>query len=105
MVEHQALTKILKEAMKGGRYSLGASEVIADMKGAKLVICSKSLVGSARTRVAEEAKKNAVQVLALDRSSMELGRMLGRPFRVSAIALRSLSEADLRQLTGGTATG
>lgn len=99
MVEHQVLGKILKDAMKGGRYSIGTGEVIADMKGAKLVICSKSLQGDVRTRIDEEAKNNAVQVLALDKNSTELGRMLGRPFRVSAIALRAVSDSDLRQLT------
>ena len=99
MVEQQALTKILKDAMKGGRYSLGASEVIADMKGTKLVICSSSLQGDLKTRLAEEAKKNSVHVLSLAKNSTELGRMLGRPFRVSAIALRGISDSDLRQLT------
>ncbi len=98
MVEQQVLAKILKEAMKGGRYSIGASEVVSDMKGSKLLILTKSLPGETRTKLAEEAKKNNVKVIDLERNSTELGRMIGRPFRVSALALRSVSDSELRQL-------
>jgi large subunit ribosomal protein L30e len=98
MVEQQLLAKILKEAMKGGRYSIGASEVVSEMKGSKLIILSKSLPGDTRTKLAEEAKKNNVKVIDLEKNSTELGRMIGRPFRVSALALRSVSDSELRQL-------
>ena len=98
MVEQHILAKILKEAMKGGRYSIGASEVISDMKGSKLIILTKSLPAQTREKLAEEAKKNNVKVIDVERNSTEMGRMVGRPFRVSAIALRSVSDSDLRQL-------
>ena len=98
MVEQQVLAKILKEAMKGGRYSIGASEVVSDMKGSKLLILTKSLPGDTRTKLAEEAKKNNVKVIDLEKNSTELGRMVGRPFRVSALAIRSVSDSELRQL-------
>ena len=98
MVEQQVLAKILKEAMKGGRYSIGASEVISDMKGSKLIILAKSVPAETRTRLAEEAQKNNIKVIELEKNSTELGRMIGRPFRVSAIALRSVSDSELRQL-------
>lgn len=98
MVEQQVLAKILKEAMKGGRYSLGASEVIEDMKGSKLIILTKSLPAATRTKLNEEAQKNSIKVIDLEKNSTELGRMVGRPFRVSAIALRSVSDSELRQL-------
>ena len=99
MVEQQVLGKILKEAMKGGRYSIGASEVISDMKGSKLIILTKSVPPETRAKVAEEAQKNNIKVIDLEKNSTELGRMIGRPFRVSAIALRSVSDSELRQLS------
>ncbi len=99
MVAQQVLAKILKEAMKGGRYSLGAGEVIADMKGSKLIILTESLPGKTRMKLTEEAQKNNVKVIDLEKNSTELGRMIGRPFRVSAVALRSVSDSELRQLT------
>ena len=99
MVDQQVLAKILKEAMKGGRYSLGAGEVIADMKGSKLILLTESLPVDTRAKLTEEAQKNNVKVLDLEKNSTELGRMIGRPFRVSAIALRSVSDSELRQLT------
>ena len=99
MVDQQVLAKILKEAMKGGRYSLGAGEVIADMKGSKLILLTESLPVDTRAKLTEEAQKNNVKVVDLEKNSTELGRMIGRPFRVSALALRQVSDSELRQLT------
>ena len=99
MVDQQVLAKILKEAMKGGRYSLGAGEVIADMKGSKLILLTESLPVDTRAKLTEEAQKNNVKMVDLEMNSTELGRMIGRPFRVSALALRQVSDSELRQLT------
>ena len=74
-------------------------EVISEMKGSKLVILTESLPSISRAKLTEEAQKNNVKVVQIEKNSTELGRMVGRPFRVSAIALRSVSDSDLRQLT------
>jgi hypothetical protein len=37
-------------------------------------------------------------VIDLNATSAEFARMIGRPYKVSAMGLRSLSEADLKQL-------
>ena len=92
------LAKVLKEAMKGGKYAIGAKETIASMKGAKAVLCTRSVPSSLGSKVREEAKKHGVPVVDLEISSAELARMVGRPYRVSAMSLRSVGEADLKQL-------
>jgi ribosomal protein L30E len=46
--------------------------------------------------------KSKVPLVRVDKSSAEIGRILGRPFRVSAVALRVVSEGDLRALVGTT---
>jgi ribosomal protein L30E len=97
-MDQAQVSKILKDAMKGGKYTLGAKESIAAMKGAKAVLCTRSVPEKAAAALREEAKKHDVPVVDLDMTSAELARMIGRPYRVSAVALRSLGEANLKQL-------
>ncbi len=92
------LSKVLKDAMKGGKYAIGAKESIAGMKGAKALLLTRSVPPALGTKLREEAGKHDVSVVNLPLSSAELARMVGRPYRVSAVALRSVSEADLKQL-------
>jgi large subunit ribosomal protein L30e len=98
MVDQQILGRVLKEAMKGSKYTLGTKEVIAEIKSSKVVIAAVSIGGSAGTQLKAEAEKHKVPVVILDRNSAQLGRLLGRPYKVSAIALRQITESDLRQL-------
>ncbi|HYC11133.1 MAG TPA: ribosomal L7Ae/L30e/S12e/Gadd45 family protein [Nitrososphaerales archaeon] len=92
------LSKVLKEAMKGGKYTLGAKETIYGMKGAKALLLTKSVPEGLLTRLKAEAAKHDVTVVELPVTSAQLARMVGRPYSVSAVALRSVSEADIKQL-------
>jgi len=98
MVDQQILGRVLKEAMKSGKYTLGSKEVAAEVKSSKLIVAAGGLEGKAGDAIRAEAKKNNVPIIQLERNSMQLGRMIGRPYKVSAIAIRSVSESDLRQL-------
>ena len=98
MVDQQVLGRVLKEALKSGKYTLGTREVIGEVKSAKLVIAASALPGKAGKQLREETEKNKVPLLVLERNSAQLGRLLGRPYKVSAMAIRSVSESDLRQL-------
>jgi large subunit ribosomal protein L30e len=98
MVDQQVLGRVLKEAMKGGKYTLGTKEVVSEVKSSKVVIAASPMSGKSGERLKLEAEKNKVPVVILDRNSAQLGKLLGRPYKVSAIALRQISESDLRQL-------
>ena len=98
MVETALLSKVLKDAMKGGKSALGAKEAIAAMKGSKAVLCTRSIPTALGSKLREEAKNLGVPVVELPQSSAELARLVGRPYRVSAMALRGVSDADVRQL-------
>lgn len=84
--------------MKSGKYTLGAKEVVSEVKSSKVVIAAGSLPGKAGKQIREEAQKNKVPLVVLDRNSAQLGRLLGRPYKVSAVAIRSISDSDLRLL-------
>jgi ribosomal protein L30E len=92
------LSKILKDAMKSGKYAIGAKECIAGMKGAKALLLTHSVPPVPGGKLRAEATKHKIPVVELPISSAELARMLGRPYRVSTVALRGVSEADLKQL-------
>ncbi len=96
--EQQVLGRVLKEALKSGKYTIGTREVIAELKSSKLVIAASTVPEG--DGLLKEAAKSKVPVARVDKSSAELGKMVGKPFRVSAIALRAVAESDFRQLVG-----
>jgi large subunit ribosomal protein L30e len=98
LVDTALLSKVLKDAMKGGKSAVGAKESIAALKGSKAVLCSKSLPPAIGAKLREEAKKLGVPVVELPHSSAELARLIGRPYKVSALTLRTVSESDVKQL-------
>jgi large subunit ribosomal protein L30e len=98
MVDNAHLSKVLKDAMKGGKTAVGAKESLASMKGSKAVLLTRSIPPGLGEKLREEAKKRGIPLVELPYSSAELAKMIGRAYRVSAIALRSVSEADVNQL-------
>ncbi|MBI3840762.1 MAG: ribosomal L7Ae/L30e/S12e/Gadd45 family protein [Thaumarchaeota archaeon] len=98
MVDNAHLSKVLKDAMKAGKSIVGAKESIAGMKGSKALLFTRSVPPALGEKLRAEAKKHDVPIVELPQTSAELARMVGRPYRVSAMALRSVSEADVKQL-------
>ena len=78
---------------------MGAKESIAAVKGSKAVLFTKSVPPTLGAKLREEALKHNVPVIELTETSVELARMVGRPYKVSAMALRNVSESDIKQLT------
>jgi large subunit ribosomal protein L30e len=99
VVDSAQLSKVLKDAMKAGKSALGAKESMAAVKGSKAVLCTRSIPAKLGARLREEAKRQGVPVVELTQSSAELARMVGKPYRVSAIAVRNVSDSDIKLLT------
>ena len=98
MVDQQLLGRVLKEAVKSGKYTVGTREVLAEVKSSKVVIAAALPPGKDGAALKREAEKNKVPIVWTEKNSAALGRLLGRPYKVSAIAIRSISDQDLRQL-------
>ncbi|HXY56552.1 MAG TPA: ribosomal L7Ae/L30e/S12e/Gadd45 family protein [Nitrososphaerales archaeon] len=98
MVDSAQLSKVLKDAMKGGKSAIGAKESLAAVKGSKAVLCTKSIPAQLGTKLREEAKKHNVPVIELPQTSAELAKMIGKPYRVSAMAVRNVSDSDVKLL-------
>jgi len=99
MVDSAQLSKIVKEAVKGGKFSVGAREAISSMKGTKVIIFVKSLPAPVAAKLRSEAEKHKVAVVEVSLTSAELARLVGKPHRVATLSLRSVGEADLKALT------
>ena len=98
MVDTVSLSKVLKEAMKGGKFTLGSKESLAAMKGTKALLFTRSVPAGIGAKLRAEAEKNKVPVVDLPLTSAQLARLVGRPYKVSTVALKSVSEADVKQL-------
>jgi len=84
--------------MKSGKFTLGTREVLAEVKASKVVIAATPLPGKEGEDLKREAELNNIPLIWTGKNSAVLGRLIGRPYKVSAIALRSISDQDLRQL-------
>ena len=92
------LEKVIKEGMNDKKCSLGAKEVIGSMKNSKLIILSQSIPKNILQKIEETAKSSKVTTMNFNGSSVELGRLCGTQFRISALSLKTLSETNLKTL-------
>ena len=92
------LEKVIKDAMDDKKCSLGAKEVIGSMKNSKLIILSQSIPMNTLQKIQETATSSKVPTLNFKGSSVELGRLCGTQFRISALSLKTLSETNLKTL-------
>lgn len=92
------LEKAIKDAVDDGKCSFGTKEVIGSMKSSKLVVVSQSVPKEAVEKIAEAAKGAKVQTLNFKGSSVELGRLCGTQFRISAVSLKTLSDTNLKAI-------
>jgi len=92
------LEKIIKDAMDDKKCTLGVKEVIGSMKNSKLIILSQSIPMNTLQKIQETATNSKVPTLNFKGSSVELGRLCGTQFRISALSLKTLSETNLKTL-------
>jgi len=92
------LEKIIQDAMDDKKCSLGAKEVIGSMKNSKLIILSQSIPKNTLQKIQETATSSKVPTLNFKGSSVELGRLCGTQFRISALSLKTLSETNVKIL-------
>jgi large subunit ribosomal protein L30e len=94
----KTIEKVIKEAVSANKYKSGSKEVLQSVKGSKLVIVSKSLVGQNRTKIDEQAKSANVPVYEFDGNSVQLGKMCSKPFRITTIALKSGTDEEIKAI-------
>ena len=94
----KALEKVIKDAVAADKYNSGVKEVLQSVKGAKLIIVSKSIDSTDRAKLEEQAKTANVAVYEYSGTSVQLGKLCNKPFRITAIALKSGTAAEIEAI-------
>ena len=91
----KALEKVIKDAVAADKYKSGVREVLQSLKGSKLIIVSKSINSDDRVKLEDQAKTASVAVYEYPGTSVQLGKLCNRPFRITAIAIKSGTAAEI----------
>lgn len=94
----KSLDKIIKDAITAKKCKTGTREVVKSIKGSKLIILTKSIPSTMKSKIISEATDAAIPFLTYDGSSMAFGRICNKPFRVSAISLKIGDDDDIRNI-------
>lgn len=100
----KALEKVIKDAVAADKYKSGIKEVLQSVKGSKLIIVSKSIDSDDRAKLDEQAKTSNVAVFEYPGTSVQLGKLCNRPFRITAIAIKSGTAAEIEAVMSEGAT-
>lgn len=92
------LEKAIKDAVEDGKCSFGTKEVLGSLKNSKLIVLSHSVSSTMTQKIVEAAKSAKVPTLNYKGSSVELGRLCGTQFRISAVSLKTLSDTNLKAI-------
>lgn len=92
------LEKAIKDAVEDGKCSFGTKEVLGSLKNSKLIVLSHSVSSTMTQKIVEAAKGAKVPTLNYKGSSVELGRLCGTQFRISAVSLKTLSDTNLKAI-------
>lgn len=92
------LEKALKDSWKEDKSILGSKQVLNSLKNSKLIVISQSAPKHMADKIIEGAKKEKVSTLQFEGSSIALGRLCGLQFRVSAVSLTSVSDANIKSI-------
>ena len=92
------LEKTLKDALKAEECTLGTKQVLNSISKSKLIVLSKSVPEKTYKKIEEDAKKSKITTLKFDDTSVNLGKLCGLQFRISAVSPPKISESDIKSL-------
>lgn len=94
----KTLEKVIKEALASDKYRCGVKEVIQSVKGSKLIIFSNTVQAADRAKIEAQAKSANVALYNYPGTSVQLGKMFNKPFRINAIALKTGSADEINSI-------
>lgn len=90
--------KLAKEAISSNKYKAGIREVVRYIKGSKLIIISTSLNEKDKQKLEEQAKSSNIPIYSFEGNSIQLAKLCGTPYRVTAIALKSGNSDEIESI-------
>ena len=92
------LESYLNKISKKGKIVYGTKEVIDELKGSKAVIASKNLEQKILQKLQRDCKKLSIPFIEYEGSSMELGKAIGKNFRISTFSIKSTGGYELKEI-------
>lgn len=89
------LAKVLKDAAREKRITVGARQVLKAVADSNLVVLSNS---DDFGDIVEAAQKDDVPTLQFDGTSVALGKLCGMQFRVSALSLNGVDGSTVQSV-------
>lgn len=89
------LEKIAREAISSKKFKAGTREVMKSIKGTKLLIISESMEQKLKEKLETQASNSNVPLYYFRGNSLQLARLCGVPYRVSAISLKTGNTEDV----------
>lgn len=86
--------RVIKSAMKSGRVQFGSKQAIraAQTGNAVSFVLAANSPSSTVEEVKRYAEQNSIPVFSYAGRSVDLGRLCGRPFGISVLTVRTLSD-------------
>jgi large subunit ribosomal protein L30e len=92
------LAKIVKDAIASNKCRIGTRQVLQSVKGSDLIIVSKSVGDIAKSKLEERAKLSNIPMYIFDGTSIQLAKLCGKPFRISAITIKGSTDEEIGAL-------
>jgi len=91
------LDKALAIAVKTGKVSLGTNSTLKSVSTGKvrLVVVASNCPKKVREDLEYYSKLSKILIIPYSGTSLELGRVCGKPFLVSALAIRDPGDSDI----------
>ncbi|MFQ5940704.1 MAG: ribosomal L7Ae/L30e/S12e/Gadd45 family protein [Nitrososphaerales archaeon] len=89
------LEQVIRDSLSSNNCRIGSKEVLRTVKDSKLIICSGSLSANTRSKIGQSAKTANIPIYEFNNTSIELGRLCNKPFRVSIISIDNTSSSDI----------
>ena len=92
------LEKLLKDALKEDKLTLGAKQVLSSVQHSTLVVLSQSVEQEMSEKIKSNAEKTQVPLVEFHGTSVALGKLCGLQFRISTLSFTSLTDANVKSI-------
>ena len=96
------LEKLLRDARKEDKLTMGAKQVLSSIKNSKLIVLSQSIKKEMIEQIESDAKKEKIPLVNFQGTSVALGRLCGLQFRISTISFTSIDDASIKSILKDT---
>ncbi len=94
------LDHALSIAVKTGKVLFGANSTIRNVMTGKvrLAVIASNCPDEIRKRIEKACRLSNIPMIVSKRNNVELGRICGKPFSISALAIRDPGDSDILRL-------